>query len=83
MENKERTERGKEKGEEKCTRKGPDTYLLGSFEISHIASDMMLLYVSTGVGPSARMRYWTYWLELRSRDGLAAPVTHSQRMKEK
>jgi hypothetical protein len=35
------------------------------------------------VGPSARMRCWTYFLELRLKGGLAAPVTHSQRMKER
>ncbi|KAJ7705852.1 hypothetical protein B0H14DRAFT_3172919 [Mycena olivaceomarginata] len=34
----------------------------------------MLLQAPSGVGPSARMRSWTYLLELRMRGDLAAPM---------
>ncbi|KAJ7669801.1 hypothetical protein B0H14DRAFT_3071954 [Mycena olivaceomarginata] len=35
---------------------------------------MVLLQASSGVGPSARMRCWTYFLELQLRGDLAAPT---------
>jgi hypothetical protein len=81
-------ERGKER-QEKRTWKSSESYLLGCAghlstapSISQIGSDMVLLQAPSGVGPSARMRCWTYLLEFRLRGDLAAPVTHSQRMKE-
>jgi hypothetical protein len=87
MENEERAERGKEI---KARKTHLEKLLLGCAghssaapSISHIASDMVLLQAPSGVGPSARMRCWTYLLELRLRGDLAAPVTHSQRIKER
>jgi hypothetical protein len=69
-----------EKKEEKRTQKGSESYAAhpsAALSISHIASDMVLLQASGGVGLKARMRCWTYFLELRLKGGLAAPVTHS------
>jgi hypothetical protein len=86
MENEEWAERGREKKEENRTQKGSESYAAHSSvapSISHIANDMVLMHASSGVGLSARMRCWTYFLELRLKGGLAPPVAHSQRMKER
>jgi hypothetical protein len=59
---------GGKKKEEKRTQKGSESYAAhpnAALSISHVASDMVLLQASSGVGPNARMRCWTYFLELR------------------
>jgi hypothetical protein len=73
MENEEWAKRGREKKEEKRTQKHA-AHPSAALSISHVASDMVLPQASSGLGPSARMRCWTYLLELQLRGDLAAPV---------
>jgi hypothetical protein len=92
MKNEEGAERGRKKGKRYAPKQAPNRtwggvqVIRAQHRVSRTSQATWCwctLHALSGVGLSARTRCWTDLLELRSRGCLAAPVTHSQRMKEK